>query len=494
MPQGRSLILLGHGSHLNADSASAVRQHAAAVRAQGVFGEVLEGYWKDEPALRGLLRQARFCDVTVVPLFVSEGYFTGQVIPRELGLAPVSALAPEAGPAQPVSLTEQGGRRIRYLRPYGVQPGMPEVLLARAREVRGDWDPARTALVVLGHGTGRDKRSAAAIEAAAGALRGRGQFAEVAALYLDQEPRVQDWPTLTQAPEVILVPFFASEGWHTQETIPADLGLTGPQSRIETESGPRQVFYARPVGTHPAVTAVILELAHASLAGSDPAPEHPAWQRAGRRLATVTEQTGAGELRVGELSITLQPGGAFELRHWADRTRADQDSQPRSLTAVPPEDLSAFTGRTAAGEHRPIRTLRGLRRGWQTHVAGPDLRTALHAVYPGVLEEASAWLDAELLVIPWAETAARQSGIYRRVGQATPQQLARAREEVCGRCLRTALWAQEVLQPPFLNGGPALPCPEACTLLVSAVRGQLDVPVPDLPDKPGTLPQEAPHV
>ncbi|WP_341765366.1 CbiX/SirB N-terminal domain-containing protein [Deinococcus radiodurans] len=82
---GRTLILLGHGSHLNADSAAAVRRHARAVRAQGLFDEVLEGSWKEEPSLRQLLRLARFRDVTVVPLFVSEGYFTGTVIPRELG-------------------------------------------------------------------------------------------------------------------------------------------------------------------------------------------------------------------------------------------------------------------------------------------------------------------------------------------------------------------------------------------------------------------------
>uniref|UniRef100_UPI0024300D63 CbiX/SirB N-terminal domain-containing protein n=1 Tax=Deinococcus wulumuqiensis TaxID=980427 RepID=UPI0024300D63 len=83
---GRTLVLLGHGSHLNADSAQAVRRHAQAVRERGLFGEVIEAYWKEEPSLRQVLRLARFRDVTVVPLFVSEGYFTNQVLPRELGL------------------------------------------------------------------------------------------------------------------------------------------------------------------------------------------------------------------------------------------------------------------------------------------------------------------------------------------------------------------------------------------------------------------------
>lgn len=486
---GRTLILLGHGSHLNADSAAAVRRHARAVRARGLFGEVLEGYWKEEPSLRQLLRLARFRDVTVVPLFVSEGYFTGTVIPRELGLD-------WRGPVPPGGLnTVLEGRRVHYTRPYGVHPAMTGVIAARAAEVRGVWEPGRTALVVLGHGTGRDRQSQQAILQAAAALREGGQFAEVQALYLDQRPRVEDWPDLTRAPDVVIVPFFASEGWHTQETIPHDLGLGGPVTEFpDLPGGPRRVFYSRPVGTHPDVTGVIVRLVEEcrDAAGS---PEEPAWQAAGEALLRAVRASEAG-LAVGEVQVTPRPGGRFDLRSRKDAGRGD-------LTPVAPADLAAWTGRAADGAHRPIRTRRSLPRGWQTEVDAGGLRAALHAVYPAVLEEAHAWDTGTLPVLPWEDTAARQSGLYAAVRRAGPAQVAQARARTCAGCLRTPLWAGEtlggsvlggnvpgrsVLGHSVLSGDPlALPCPEACTLLVAAVREELSTQTPPKPPHQGAL-------
>ena len=451
--------MLGHGSHLNADSAAAVRRHARAVRAQGRFGEVLEGYWKEEPSLRQLLRLARFRDVTVVPLFVSEGYFTGTVIPRELGFE-------WRGPMPPGGLsTVLEGRRVHYTRPYGVHPDMAEVIAARATEVCGEWAPERTALVVLGHGTGRDRQSQQAIEQAAAALRGRGRFAEVQALYLDQAPRVDDWAALTRSPDVVIVPFFASEGWHTQDTIPHDLGLTGAVTEFpELPGGPRRVFYSRPVGTHPAVTRVIVRLVEDSL-DAPLSPEEPAWRAAGAALLRAS--SGEAGLAVGELQVTPLPDGRCDLRSQVDAGRTD-------LTTVALSDLSAWTGRTADGTHRPIRTQRSLPRGWWAEVETSELRAALHAVYPAVLEEAYAWENGTLPVIPWTDTAERQSGLYAAVRRASPAQVAQAQHKTCANCIRTPLWAGEPLGATFLTGDPqGLPCPEACTLLVAAVREEL---------------------
>ncbi|MDO4244706.1 MAG: DR2241 family protein, partial [Deinococcus sp.] len=118
------------------------------------------------------------------------------------------------------------------------------------------------------------------------------------------------------------------------------------------------------------------------------------------------------------------------------------------------------------GHHRPIRTGRTLPRGWFAAVDAAELRAALHAVYPAVLEQAHLWEQGKLPVTPWPETAARQSGRYARVRRAPPEQVAQARHDLCSGCLRMPLWAGE---PPAADAFP-LPCPEACTLLVSHVR------------------------
>ena len=81
-----ALVIAAHGSHLNAESSTPTFDHADTIRATGAFDEVREGFWKEEPHFREVLRTVDSEVVYVVPLFISEGYFTEQVIPRELRL------------------------------------------------------------------------------------------------------------------------------------------------------------------------------------------------------------------------------------------------------------------------------------------------------------------------------------------------------------------------------------------------------------------------
>src|SRR5277367_2780306 len=109
-----ALLLLGHGSTLNADSSAPTYQHAEELRRRGVFAEVHVGFWKEEPNFRQALRQTSRARVYVVPNFISSGYFTEQIIPRELGLTG--------------SVTRFGGQEVCYCRPVGLDESMTEVL------------------------------------------------------------------------------------------------------------------------------------------------------------------------------------------------------------------------------------------------------------------------------------------------------------------------------------------------------------------------------
>ena len=82
----QSLVIVAHGSHLNPDASTPTYDHADTVREAGVFDEVRTAFWKEEPSFREALRTVQAEEVYVVPLFISEGYFTEQVIPRELRL------------------------------------------------------------------------------------------------------------------------------------------------------------------------------------------------------------------------------------------------------------------------------------------------------------------------------------------------------------------------------------------------------------------------
>lgn len=81
----KALVIVGHGSHLNQDSSLPVYEHAERIRRTGAFDEVVECFWKEEPSMRHVLDLVESEEVVVVPAFISEGYFTQQVIPGSWG-------------------------------------------------------------------------------------------------------------------------------------------------------------------------------------------------------------------------------------------------------------------------------------------------------------------------------------------------------------------------------------------------------------------------
>jgi sirohydrochlorin cobaltochelatase len=236
----KALVIVGHGSHLNGDSSLPVYEHAARIRATREFDEVVECFWKEEPSMRHVLDTVESEEVYVVPAFISEGYFTQQVIPRELGLA---------GP-----VTSKGGKTVHYAGPLGTFEGMPDVILERTGDLmRGRKVSGSTALVLLGHGTDLNKNSGGVIYLNAERIRARGIYDLVEVGFLDQEPEIGGVVDGVEADNTMLIPLFIAEGWHTRETIPEDLGLTG---EVTVRDG-KTVYYGAPVGTHPSMAKLI---------------------------------------------------------------------------------------------------------------------------------------------------------------------------------------------------------------------------------------------
>ncbi len=239
----KALVIVGHGSHLNEDSSLPVYEHAARIRERfgGEYDEIVECFWKEEPAMRHVLDIVEAEDVCVVPAFISEGYFTQQVIPRELGLA---------GP-----VTYKDGKIIRYAGPLGTFEGMADVILERAEDLLRDKEiaPGCWALVLLGHGTDLNKSSGGVIYMNAERIKERGLYDLVEVGFLDQDPQIAEVVESVEAENVVLIPVFIAEGWHTRETIPEDLGLTGEVTRLADKT----IFYGAPVGTHPSMAALI---------------------------------------------------------------------------------------------------------------------------------------------------------------------------------------------------------------------------------------------
>jgi len=252
-----ALIVVGHGSTVNPDSSGPTFEHAEELRRRGVFGEVQCAFWKEEPSLRQVLHTVDRDDIYVVPNFISEGYFTKTVIPRELELDG--------------ALTRRGGRTLKYCEPVGNDARMTELLLHRAREIAPGVDPAAASLFIVGHGTDLNDNSAAAAKREVERIRERGIFAEVLNAYMEEAPLIAEWDTLATQPNVIVVPFFIADGLHSYEDIPVLLGIAQSSPGAASAGGKgiflgnpyrlrgRTLFYASAIGTEPLFAEVILD-------------------------------------------------------------------------------------------------------------------------------------------------------------------------------------------------------------------------------------------
>ena len=265
-------MLVGHGSTLNAESSAPVYQHADELRRRGIFAQVLEAFWKLEPSLAGVLRGVFAPRVFIVPLFISEGYFTEEVIPRELGFC-------RKGQKEFARVQKRGRQTLHYCGPVGTHGSMTNVILARAREVvkkhpaRLAPKPHETALFVAGHGTGNNENSRKAIERQVELIKAKAIYAEVHAVFMEEEPRIGDCYKRTRARNLVMVPFFISDGLHSYEDIPVMLGEPEdavrerlqrgrPTWQNPTEKNGKRVWYTPSVGNEPHLADVILERVH----------------------------------------------------------------------------------------------------------------------------------------------------------------------------------------------------------------------------------------
>jgi sirohydrochlorin cobaltochelatase len=265
-----ALLIIAHGSTVNPDSSAPTLAHAAEIRCRNIFADVEYAFWKEEPSLRDalfLFDPESTHEVCVVPNFISEGYFTQTVIPRELELNGPTTKRPS-------------GQTWKYCEPVGNHPAVTALLLKRAREVAPGIDPDETSLLIVAHGTDLNENSAVAAKREAEKIRALGKYAEVLNVYMEEPPLISDWQELTKTRNVVVVPFFISDGLHSYEDIPRLIGISGatgvdrgrsgsapPAARGEIfrhnpyEIGRCSLFYAPSIGTDPGFADIIVEQA-----------------------------------------------------------------------------------------------------------------------------------------------------------------------------------------------------------------------------------------
>ena len=474
-----ALVIIGHGSTLNPDSSQPTHDHADTIRRRGVFAEVVCAFWKEEPSLREVLRMVDSPEVYVVPNFISEGYFTQEVIPRELQLTGRT--------------TEFPRHAVHYCEPAGLHPSMTKLLLKRADEVAPGVPREQCSLIIVGHGTGLNENSTKAIKDQVALIRSMDcGFAEVLDAYMEESPLIADWVSLTTAPNVIVVPFFIADGLHSWQDIPVLLGIekepTAAASQMEVfrrnpySLAGRNLYYSSAIGTEPLLAEVILDQVEAFDAnpGASVAAARSFLPASPSILVALQTWLAAGGSRMGEI-IVGQAAGTFGLRHYLD-------AGVESLTChTAPEAAREVARYDAAGDFRPLKSAPTLIRGWEFVL--PDVTSlvlALDFLYPAAVANWLRCHEGTATIPTLRETLDRQTGIYRVTALLRDEEASQLVADTCGdKCLRRILWplrpgdawpllAPEKQTAPHCppSSGHELPllCTDACPLLIGGAR------------------------
>jgi sirohydrochlorin cobaltochelatase len=171
----------------------------------------------------------------------------------------------------------------------------------------------------------------------------------------------------------------------------------------------------------------------------------------------LQQRLSAGEWSIGQVLVRSD----FSLCHVADVDRPGLENFTR------PEDAREIAKYDDAGNYRPLKTAPNLRSGWLLNLSTiEELRISLDFLYPAAIGTLIARERGELRVVPFRDTLARQSGMYRVTQLITDEQAAGVIRQTCVEgCIRERLWDANA----ELENSNVL-CAEACNLLVAACR------------------------
>lgn len=114
----QALVVLGHGTERNPDSARTTHEQVERLRARGVAPEVTALFIDQEPRMTGIFEAVAARDIVLVPMFAADGWHVSETVPTDLGMANGELV--------------RNGRRLRYARAAGSAADMIPLVRARA--------------------------------------------------------------------------------------------------------------------------------------------------------------------------------------------------------------------------------------------------------------------------------------------------------------------------------------------------------------------------
>lgn len=162
------------------------------------------------------------------------------------------------------------------------------------------------------------------------------------------------------------------------------------------------------------------------------------------------------DFTLGEVAVVFRDG-QVEL----SGPRSGTDAREITSTV---EALREHVRADDHGRYRPLSGARTMPGNWRVSLPANLAEAAMEAIYPQALLHQRQAAQGTLHVVPLDEVVARQRGRYRIAGELEAEGQERARDALCGRCVRTPAWAEQAAPED------TIPCPEPCSVMIALCR------------------------
>lgn len=248
-----SLVLAAHGSEAAPDSNAPVEELANQIRDMNLFTDVTPAFLMGQPNMTNVLQHAGSKKVVVVPLMTSAGYYLNSVIPKKLAANPAA-----------------NSREWLISSVAGMHPWIADLMIDRTRHQMEQLDlpEDQTTIVLVGHGTRRNKNSAKSAFDLFEKIKTAFPNSRTRVAFLDQDPEAPLVAASVLEGHTIVVPFLVSRGPHTTVDVPEAFNLpSGPDIQFpivetnESRSGRRTTVCIEPLALYPEMSKICIELA-----------------------------------------------------------------------------------------------------------------------------------------------------------------------------------------------------------------------------------------
>ena len=235
-----ALLLAAHGERQPGADNEGVFRLARALTARGLVSEIAVGFVNGVPSISDAIASLAAQRIIVYPLFAASGYFTRDRL------------------VQVLDAVDRQNCTIQVLPPLGLDPGLPDLVIAfarRAAAARG-FAPRSCTLIFLAHGSRRNPASRQATEHLAREVERRAAFREVRFALLEEKPFLGETAASIDGPAVVLG-LFSGEGMHGAKDAP----------RLTAELGRDDIVFAGVIGSAAGIEDLVARSVREALLG-----------------------------------------------------------------------------------------------------------------------------------------------------------------------------------------------------------------------------------